>query len=261
MGVRPPSADSFSIAVSLLLGGCTFVSLPALGFSPNSAGVAVFVAGVIWVLLEQIPERVDRVVDTRLYLPLGGVALIPIFGDMIGDALHASVFPETLTLPAVGFGILGLVLIEAGRKRRARYLRAQETVHLQVEMTESARRLFVLSAVSAVAGAGVVRLLAGETVGLPLLIGAVGGTLIGLFFVDTQEVDLCVLDRGLIIAPKRRFGVSIISWRRIRGISATGRTLRIERGLPWPTRYERTFATATEAQHVRDTLRRHRRSG
>ena len=261
MGVRPPSADSFSIAVSLLLGGCTFVSLPALGFSPNSAGVAVFVAGVIWVLLEQIPERVDRAVDTRLYLPLGGVALGPLFADIVGDALHASVIPDPLTLPAVGFGILGLVVIETGRKRRARYLRAHETVYLQFEMAESARRLFVLSAVSAFVGAGVVRYLAGDTVGLPLLIGAVGGTLIGLFFVDTQEVELFVLDRGLIIAPKRRFGVSIISWRRIRGISATDRTLCIERGFPWPTRYERTFATATEAQRVRDTLRRHRRSG
>jgi hypothetical protein len=196
-----------------------------------------------------------------LYLPLGCGSLLPIFGDLVGDALRASVFSEALTLPAIGFGILGLVLVETGRKRRARYLRAQEAVYLRVEMTESARRLFVLSAVSAVAGAGVVRLLAGETVDLPLLIGAVGGTLIGLFFVDTQEVDLCVVDRGLIIAPKRRFGVSIISWRRIRGISATDRTLRIERGFPWPTRYERTFATATEAQRVRDTLRQHRRSG
>jgi hypothetical protein len=180
---------------------------------------------------------------------------------MVGDALQTSVIPAPRTLPAVGFGILGLVVIETGRKRRARYLRAHETVHLRVEMAESARRLFVLSAVSAFVGAGVVRYLAGDTVGLPLLIGAVGGTLIGLFFVDTQEVELFVLDRGLIIAPKRRFGVSIISWRRIRGISATDRTFRIERGLPWPTRYERTFATATEAQRVRDTLRRHRRSG
>jgi hypothetical protein len=180
---------------------------------------------------------------------------------MVGDAIHASVIPEPLTLPTVGFGILGLVVIETGRERRARYLRAHETVHLRVEMAESARRLFVLSVLSAFAGAGVVRYLAGDTVGLPLLVGAVGGTLIGLFIVDTREVELFVLDRGLIIAPKRRFGVSIIPWRRIRGASATDQTLRIERGLPWPTRYERTFATDEEAQHLRDTLRRHRRSG
>lgn len=261
MRFRPPSADSFSLSVSLLLGGCTSVSLPALGFSPNSAGLAVFATGLTWVLIEQIPARVDRAMAARLYLPLGGVALVPLFGDMVGDALHASFLPETLTLPAVGFGILGLVLVETGRKRRARYLRGQETVHLSVEMVESARRLFVLSAVSAFTGAGVVRLFAGETVGLPLLVGVVVGTLIGLCFVDTREVNLCVLDRGLIIAPKRRFGVSIVPWRRIRGISVTDRTLRIERGLPWPTRYERTFATDADARRVRDTLRRNRRSG
>lgn len=235
--------------------------MPALGLGPNSAGVAVLVAGLTWVLVEQIPEQVDCAVNARWYLPVGGVALIPLFGDTVGDVVHASFLPEPLTLPAVGFGILGLVLIEAGRKRRARYLRAQETVHLQVEMAESSRRLFVLSAFTACAGAGAVRLLAGEAVSIPLLIGAVGGTLIGLFFVDTQETDLFVLDRGLIIAPKRRFGVSIIPWRRVRGISSTGQTLQIERGLPWPTRYERTFATGAEAQQTRDTLRRYRRTG
>jgi hypothetical protein len=238
-----------------------FVLMPVLGLDPNSAGGAVFIAGLTWVLIEQIPERVDRAVDARLYLSLGGTALFPLLGDMADDILGTSILPEPLTLPAVGFGILGLIVIETGRKRRARDLRAQETVRLQIEMTESSRRLFVLSAVSAFAGAGVVRFLAGEAVGIPLIIGAVVGTLIGLFLVDTQEVDLFVLDRGLIVAPRRRFGVSIVSWRRVRRVSTTGRSLHIERGLPWPTRYERAFLTDAEAQQARDTLRRCRRAG
>jgi hypothetical protein len=214
-----------------------------------------------WVLIEQIPERIDRAVDTGLYLPLGGAALLPLLSDMADDALRISLLPEPLTLPAVGFGILGLVLIESGRRRRARYLRVHETVHLRVELSESRRRLFVLSVISAFSGVGVVRLVAGEAVGIPLLVGIVGGTLIGLFVVDTDRVQLFVLDRGLIVVPKRRFGVSIIPWRRVRGISTTGRTLHIERGLPWPTRYERTFATDTEARQARETLRRYRRAG
>jgi hypothetical protein len=219
------------------------------------------IAGLTWILVEQIPKRVDRAVGARLYLPLGGVALIPLFGDTIGDVLEVSFLPEPLALPAVGFGILGLVVIETGRKRRARRLRIQETVHLRIEMAESTRRLFALSSISAFVGAGVVRFLAGEAVGIPLIIGAVVGTLIGLFLVDTQEVDLFVLDRGLIVAPRRRFGVSIVSWRRVRRVSTTGRSLHIERGLPWPTRYERAFLTDAEAQQARDTLRRCRRAG
>ncbi|WP_152041169.1 hypothetical protein [Salinigranum salinum] len=129
---------------------------------------------------------------------------------MTGDTLGTSLLPESLMLPAVGFGIFGLIVIETGRKRRARYLGAQETVHLRVEMTESSRRLFVLSAVSAFAGAGVVRFLVGEAVGIPLLTGIVGGTLIGLFIVDTRYIDLFVLDRGLIVVPNRRFGVIVL---------------------------------------------------
>jgi hypothetical protein len=137
---------------------------------------------------------------------------------MAGDTLGTSTLPESLTFPAVGFGILGLIVIETGRTRRARYPRAQETVYLRLGMTESSRRLFVLSAVSTFAGAGVVRFLVGETGGVPPLIGVVGGTLIGLFVVDTRDVDLFVLDRGLIVVPNRRFGVSILPWRRIRGV-------------------------------------------
>jgi hypothetical protein len=179
---------------------------------------------------------------------------------MVDDALGTSVVPVSVTLPAVVFGILGLVLIEAGRRRRARYLREQETVHFRVEMSESSRRLFLLSSTSALVGAGGIRILSGEAVGIPLLIAVVGGTLIGQFM-DTQEVNLFVLDRGLIVVPRRRFGVSIIPWRRIRGVSVTDRTLRIERGLPWPTYYERAFATDTDARKYRDKLRHHRRSG
>ncbi|ELZ79646.1 hypothetical protein C455_08677 [Haloferax larsenii JCM 13917] len=180
---------------------------------------------------------------------------------MVDDALRTSFVPEPFTLPAVVFGILGLVLIEAGRRRRARYLREQETVHFRVEMSESSRRLFLLSSTSALVGAGGIRILTGEAVGIPLLIAVVGGTLIGQFMVDTQEVDLFALDRGLIVVPKRRFSVSIIPWRRIREISVTDRTLHIERGFPWPARYERAFATGTEAQQYRDKFRYHRRSG
>jgi hypothetical protein len=128
-------------------------------------------------------------------------------------------------------------------------------------MAESSRRLFVLSTLSALGGAVLVRLLAGEAVGIPLLVGAVGGTVIGAFVMDTDAVDVYVLDRGLIVVPKRRFGASIVPWRRVRDVSTVGRELRIERGVPWPTRYERTLGTDAEARQLRDTLRGYHRSG
>ena len=96
----------------------------------------MFVAGLTLILIEQIPERIDRVVDAGLYLAPGGVALLLLLADMAGDALRILLLPEPLTLPVIGFGILGLVLIEAGRCRQARYLRAHETVHLRVELSQ-----------------------------------------------------------------------------------------------------------------------------
>jgi hypothetical protein len=261
MRFRPPSADPFSIAVALLVGGCAAVVVPAVGFGPSAAGAAVLAAGVAWVLVEQVPDHVDRAADARLYLPLGGAAFLPLVVDIAGDALGSAVVPESYTLPAVGFSFVGIILVETGRRRRANNLRSREAVHVRLAMAESSRRLFVLSTVSALTGAGGVRLVAGERVGLPLLVGAVGGTVVGLFLLDTADVDLFVLDRGLVVVPKRRFGVSVVPWRRVRRVSVTDRTLRVERGLPWPMSYERTLPTASEARELRDTLRRYRRSG
>ena len=73
---------------------------------------------------------------------------------MGSDAVRGSPLPESVGPPAVGFGIVGLVLVQTGRSRRARYLGSRETVRLRLEMTESSRRLFVLSTLSAFGGAG-----------------------------------------------------------------------------------------------------------
>lgn len=257
MQFRSPSADAFGVAVSVLAGGCAGVVAAALGGGANAAVVGVVVAGVVLVAVEQVPDAVDRAVDARLYLPLGGAALAPLFGDVLGH----TVVPDAFALPAAGFGFLGLVVVEAGRRRRAEHLRERELVHRRVAMTESSRRLFVLSGLSTFVGAAVVRSLAGEAVGVPLLVGVVGGTLVGLSLLNTTEVDVLVLDLGLVVVPKRRFGASVVPWRRVCRVSVDDRTLRIERGLPWPTRYERTFAEASEARQLRATLRRYRRAG
>ena len=96
MRFRPPSVDSFSIAVSLWVGWCVYVVIPAVGFTSNGVGLAVLATGVNWILLEQIPERVDSAVDRRLYLPLGGVALVSLLGYIVDDVLRTSVVPESV---------------------------------------------------------------------------------------------------------------------------------------------------------------------
>ena len=259
MRLRPPSADSFSVAVALLVGAVGAILVPRLGVVPEEAGAVVVAALVTWVLLEQAPERVDRTVDARLYLPVGGGALLPVFGVVAGETLGYVVVPESLTVPSAGLALLGIVVVETGRSRRARVRRARETVHLHLSLTESPRRLFVLSVASSLFGAGVVHLLAGERVGLPLLVGVVAGTVVGVTLVDTQEVDLYVVDRGLVVGPRRRLGASVVPWRRVRAVGVVDGALRIDRGLPWPTRYECDRSSVDDARDAVATLRSVRR--
>jgi hypothetical protein len=220
----------------------------------------VVAALVTWVLLEQAPDGVDRAVDARLYLLLGGGALLPVFGVMGGEAVGYAVVPESLTVPSAGLALLGIVVVETGRSRRARVRRARETVHLHLSLTESSRRLFVLSVASSLVGVGVVRLVAGETIDLPFLVGAVAGTVVGVTLVDTGAVDLYVIDRGLVVVPRRRLGASVLPWRRVRAVAVVDGTLRIDRGLPWPTRYECDLSLVDDSRDVVATLRSARRS-
>jgi hypothetical protein len=163
-------------------------------------------------------------------------------------------------VPSAGLALLGIVVVETGRSRRARVRRARETVHLHLSLTESSRRLFVLSVASSLVGVGVVRLVAGETIDLPFLVGAVAGTVVGVTLVDTGAVDLYVIDRGLVVVPRRRLGASVLPWRRVRAVAVVDGTLRIDRGLPWPTRYECDLSLVDDSRDVVATLRSARRS-
>ncbi|WP_136602976.1 hypothetical protein [Salinigranum halophilum] len=257
---RTPSADSFSLAVALLAGGIAAVALPLVDRTAVDGGAAVLVALLTWVLLEQVPDAVDRAVEARAHLVVGGVVMLPLVGSLVGDALGRTVLPERLTLPLLALSFVGLVVTETGRSRRCRLLRARETVRLHLVVTESARRRAVLAFASALSGVVVVRLLAGDAIGAPTLVGVLVGTGIGLALVDSRALDVYVLDRGLVVVPQRRLGASVVPWRRVRRVSTVEGALRIDRGLPWPTRYEYEFAAADDSSEVVDTLRRCRRS-
>lgn len=263
--LRPPTADPFSVALGLLVGGTSAVVLPELplgALETHGAGMAVFAGLAVWTLLEQIPRTVDRAVEARLYRLVGALALLP-FAVAVGDDLVGrTVVPASLTLPSVGLAVLGLIVVETGKRRLTRLVRARETVHLRVTAVESARRRFVLSVGSSLVGVGVVRLFAGEAVGLPTLVGIVVGTTIGLGVVDTRRVDLYVLDRGLVVVPHRRLGTTLVPWRRVRRVTVRDGTLRLDRGLPWPTRYECDLSLLenADADRVVDAVRRRRRS-
>jgi hypothetical protein len=82
---RAPAADAFDVTVSVLAGGCAGVVASALGRGSNPAVFEVVVAGFVWVTVEQMPDVVDRAIDARLYLLLGGGALAPLFSDVAGE--------------------------------------------------------------------------------------------------------------------------------------------------------------------------------
>ncbi|WP_380681285.1 hypothetical protein [Salinigranum sp. GCM10025319] len=263
MNIRPPTADPFSVAVGFLVGGASAVVLPELplgALETHGAGMAVLAGLAVWTLLEQLPRTVDRAVEARLYRLVGALALLLLAVTLGDDLVGRTVVPPSLTLPAVGLVLLGLVVVEAGKRRLIRIVMRRETVDLRLTLVESARRLFVLSAGSSLVGVGIARLTAGEAVGLPTLVGAVVGTTIGLTVVDNRRVDIAVLDRGLVIEPRRRIGTTLVPWARVRRVTVRDGTLRIDRGLPWPTRYECDLSQVDDADRVVDAVRRRRRA-
>jgi hypothetical protein len=261
--LRPPTADPFSISLGLLVGGASAIVLPELplgALETHGSGMAVLAGLAVWTLLEQIPRTVDRAVEARLYHLVGALALLP-FAVTVGDGVVGRmVVPASLTLPIIGLVLLGLVVVEAGKRRLIRIVMRRETVDLRLTLVESARRLFVLSVGSSLVGVGLARLAAGEAVGLPTLVGVVVGTTIGLAVVDNRRIDVAVLDRGLVIEPRRRIGTTLVPWTRVRRVTVRDGTLRIDRGLPWPTRYECDLSQVEDADRVVDAVRRRRRA-
>ena len=256
MRPRLPSFDWFSAACAVFVGGIV-VAMPTPTLVGRT-GLPVLAGLATWVLLEQSPRRVDRLLLTGGHYLAGGLAVaflaVPLFART--GWLRVS---DSLTIPLLGLSMLAVIVAGTGSKRRAAVLRRESTLRVTVKAEKS--RLYAVSkfVVSSLVAVGVLSSLFGDPL-VPGLVGAGLGALIASVFTWTPSVELTATDRVLLVSERPDGDDEAIPWRRIRRISTEGSTLRIWRGLPWPMRYQATFESPAEAEQRADIFRRCRRS-
>lgn len=256
MRPRLPSFDWFSVACGVLVAG-TVVAVAASTAS-IVLGLAICAGLMTWTLLEQVPDRIDRLLLARGHYIAGGLAVALLAVALLGRADWLTV-PNSLTIPLLALSLLAVVVAGTGDKRRAAVIRRESTHMLTVQAEKS--RLYAVSkfVVSALVTVGVTSPLLGDPV-VPGLVGAGLGGLIAMVFTWTPAVELTATDRALLVSERPGGDDEAIPWRRIRRISTEESTVRVWRGFPWPMRYQATFESPAEAERRADTFRRCRRS-
>ncbi|SFK78602.1 hypothetical protein SAMN04487950_1082 [Halogranum rubrum] len=262
MRPRLPSYDHFSVAVGLLVAGVAVTILPWLTLVSLDVvgGLALVVALGVWVVLEQIPEQVNAALDNYLYAlpPVLAVGLVALF---VGESVGIDrVLPDSLHLPLLGLLVLCGLVGETGRRRRARVVSERESMHALVTVTESRWFAVAISVVGSLLGYAIISVAFGEAFSpwrLAFLAGAsVVGAVIGTLFQGRETNQLAVLDGGLLVRTESGRPVTVVPWWQVRRVDVTDGTVRIRRGLPFPTTYYSEFSEREEAKRVVDAIRR-----
>lgn len=266
MRPRLPSLRPFSVGTGLFVGVAVGivahrlapdVSVPDVGLGPSvGLGPAVGFLSLlaVWVVLEQVPDMVDRLLLTRGHYALGVFALCPALAVLLVDATGVATLSEGARLQAVAVTLVGLLATAAATSQRARLLCEREAVELVVEAVETQwRRLAATIATFVGFYAGLAAVYPG-TVSLATFVGVAFGLGVGSLVVGEQRVDLTVLDSGLLVGGSGRLGASLVSWSRVQRVTVEGDTLTVRRGLPWPLVYRVDLNEVADRTAVVETL-------
>lgn len=251
MRLRRPEPRPFTVALGVLVGLAGYLATPPPWPTDPvlSLGVGGCVALVVWVVLEQAPDAVDRAVEARAYWLVAGLGVL--VGVVFGSTPFGGPTPDDGTRLRVVFFALGaLVVTSVGRDHRGRLLLEREEVRARVTATESRLREVAFSLVGVATGAYVFSLVIGSSVPAAAAIGSLIGVAIGSVFTDTTEYRLVALDDHLLFRRGTRGGTTAVPWRRVRDVSVDGDTLRIARGLPYPMVYEADLSAVEDRRAV-----------
>lgn len=258
MRPRLPSLDWFSVVCGGFVAGVVVtVSTPTVA-AAGEVGLPILAGLATWILLEQVPDSVDRLLLARAHWLGGGLAVAFAGVAILGRAGWITV-PNSLTIPLLAVAMLAVFVLGAGGKRRARVLRRESTVRLTLQAEKSRRYALATTGVALLGTVGLVSPLFGDPI-LPSLLGTSLGVAVAWVFTWTPSVELTATDRALFVADRPSGDAEAIRWGRVRAISTEGATVRIRRGLPSPMVYRATFESPDEATARADTLRRCRRA-
>lgn len=257
MRLRRPEPRPFALSLGGLVGLAGFLTTPRPWPTDPVLGLAVgaCVGVLAWAAVEQVPDALDRAVEARAHWLLGSLGLLPA-AVTLGPVLLDGRAPHQATaIRALVFAVAALVAASVGNAHRGTLLLRREQVDARVTAVESRRRMAVLRVVAAIVPLYVLSLAIGDTFSAGSVVGSIVGILIGTAFTGTGEYELVALDDHLLFRQGDGRGATAVPWRRLRNVTVDGDTLRIARGLPYPTVYTVDLSEVEDRRGVLEAFR------
>ncbi|WP_135851840.1 hypothetical protein [Halorussus salinus] len=239
MQLRRPERRHFPLSVGLLVGLAGFLATPAPWPTDPVLGIGLgaLVSGLVWVALEQVPDALDRAVEARAYWLVGVVGLLAVAGVAAPTLFGGATPDDGKSLRLLVFIVGTAVVVTLGTSHRGELLLERQRVRASVTAVEPRRWEFGLGVVSSAAVLSVLGLVMGDSFSVGSFVGTLLGITIGNAFTGTTDRELVALDDHLLIRQTGNRGGTAIPWRRLRDVTVEEDTLRVKRGLPYPTVY------------------------
>jgi hypothetical protein len=261
----PASLDGFPLSLGALAGTTGLSVLVALaplaGFdAPPWWAVVPPTALLGWVAAASVPDLLDGLVRRGGHLAFAAFGAVPVAALLLVRAVVAEPGDlEPYALPALATAAVGALVASLGGSRRAELAVERGGVHARAVLRQTAPgRLLRWVAVGPIAVVAV-EFAATGSVGPFDVLTAAGVAVAGGLFEGSRSVELRVLDAGLVVGEAGSPGGSLVPWRRVRRVEADGSALRVDRGLPFPTRYRGELPDPEEARRVANEIGRRRR--
>lgn len=250
--LRRPEPRQFSVSLGVLVGLAGYLATPppwptdpVLGL-----GLGVCVALLAWTAVEQVPDALDRAAEARAYWLVAGLGLLPVAAVFVPALLGGPSPGDATRIRALVFALGAFVVATIGHSHRGMLLLKREEVLARVTAVTPRRREFALHVVGVSTATFVFASATGDAVAEWSVVGSVVGAVIGNAVTDTTEYHLVALDDHLLVRRGEGWGATAIPWRRLRGVSVDGDTLRVARGLPYLTVYEADLSAVEDGRAV-----------
>ncbi|WP_128477707.1 hypothetical protein [Halorussus pelagicus] len=257
MSFRRPEARHFPLSLGVLVGLGGYLATP--GPWPTdpvlSLGLGACICVVVWTAVEQKPDALDRAVEARAYLLVGGLGLLAVIGVAAPTLVHGTTMGDGKSIRLLVF-ICGIaVAVALGNSHRGKLLLERQRVRASVAAVEPQRWEFGLSVVGSAALISVLGLVMGDSFSVTSFVGTLLGLTIGNAFTGTTDRELVALEDHLLIRQTGNRGGTAIPWRRLRDVTIEDDTLRVARGLPYPTVYTADLSEVEDAHAAREAFR------
>ncbi|WP_115862719.1 hypothetical protein [Halorussus litoreus] len=246
----------FSLSLGGLVGLAGFLTTPRPWPTEPALSLAVgtFVVVLAWAAVEQVPDALDRAVEARAHWLVGGFGVLPAVA-VLAPVLGGRTPDEATAIRALVFAAAAVITVVAGTAHYGALLLRREQIDARITAVESRWRMVVLRVAASIAPLYVLSLAVGDVFSTGSAVGSLLGILIGTALTGTDEYELVALDDHLLFRQGDSRGAAAVPWRRLRSVTVDGDTLRVVRGLPYPTVYVADLSGVEDRQAVLEAFR------